>query len=145
MQPWIKNLSRAIAIYMSRVGMLDPRQNADADPKASNKISKAPESMIKSYNRLLIFFLGWPSQNSTIANVCIVPLPDGRSLISYDGASYPTARTTCFILSQRWHAYFAYTFPALQNFNLGLPQQMLHVRENILHYYSSHATGCRKA
>ena len=41
---------------MSRVGMLDPRQNADADPKTSNKISKAPESMIKSYYKLSIFF-----------------------------------------------------------------------------------------
>ena len=43
---------------MSPVGMLDPKQNVDADSKASNKISKALESMIKSHYRLSIFFLG---------------------------------------------------------------------------------------
>ena len=52
------NTLHSLGIYMSQVGMLDPRRNADADPKASNKISKAPESMIKSHYRLSIFFLG---------------------------------------------------------------------------------------
>ena len=57
-QPWIKNPSHALGIYMSRIGMLDLRQNADTDPKASNKISKTPESMIKSHHDYQSFFLG---------------------------------------------------------------------------------------
>lgn len=42
-------------IYMSHVGMLYLRQNADADPGANNKMSKAEESMIKSHYKLSIF------------------------------------------------------------------------------------------
>lgn len=38
--------------------MLDLRQNANTDCKANNKINKARVSLIKSYYRLLIFFIG---------------------------------------------------------------------------------------
>lgn len=65
-----------------------PSGNArlEADPGANNNMSKAKEFLIKS-SLFQINYTSWITMRCS-SKVCIIPLPDGRSLIPYDGALY---------------------------------------------------------